>query len=41
MHARKGGAGAIDLAMHLEALSFVDAVNHLMQRLPLRGLDHS
>jgi hypothetical protein len=41
MHARKGGGGAIDLAMHLEALSFVDAVNHLMQRLPLRGLDHS
>lgn len=27
--AKKGGGGAIDLAMHILGLSFVDAVNHL------------
>jgi len=30
--ARKGGGGAIDLAMHLLGLSFVDAVKYLTER---------
>lgn len=30
--AQKGGGGAIDLVMHVEALSFVDAVIYLRQR---------
>jgi hypothetical protein len=30
--ARKGGGGAIDLAMHLLGLSFVDAVKHLTRQ---------
>jgi hypothetical protein len=30
--ARKGGGGAIDLVMHAEALTFVDAVSYLRQR---------
>ena len=28
--ARRGGGGAIDLAMHVLGLSFVEAVRHLM-----------
>jgi hypothetical protein len=30
--AKRGGGGAIDLAVHLCGLSFVDAVKHLQQR---------
>jgi hypothetical protein len=30
--ARQGGGGAIDLAMHVLGLSFVDAVKHLTKR---------
>jgi len=35
--ARKGGGGAIDLAMHLLGLSFVDAVKYLTERAGLDG----
>lgn len=35
--AEKGGGGAIDLAMHLLQLSFVEAVNFLIERGPPRG----
>jgi hypothetical protein len=35
--ARKGGSGAIDLAMHLLDLSFVDAVKLLIERGAQRG----
>jgi len=38
--ARKGGGGAIDLAMHVLGLSFVDAVKHLTESTALRGPDH-
>jgi hypothetical protein len=35
--AKKGGGGAIDLAMHILHLSFVEAVNLLIERRHLRG----
>jgi hypothetical protein len=35
--ARVGGGGAIDLAMHLLQLSFVDAVRLLIERRTTRG----
>jgi hypothetical protein len=38
--AGKGGGGAIDLAMHVLGLSFVDAVKHLTDQVALRGRDH-
>jgi hypothetical protein len=38
--AGKGGGGAIDLAMHLLALSFVDAVKRLTENAGLHGSDH-
>jgi hypothetical protein len=38
--ARKGGGGAIDLAMHLLGLSFADAVKHLTEHASLHGPDH-
>lgn len=38
--ARQGGGGAIDLAMHVLGLSFVDAVKHLTSGAPQRGPDH-
>jgi hypothetical protein len=38
--ARKGGGGAIDLAMHLLGLSFVDSVKFLTERAGLNGPDH-
>jgi hypothetical protein len=37
--ARKGGGGAIDLAMHVLQLSFVDAVRRLL--VEEHGSDHS
>ena len=37
--ARKGGGGAIDLAMHVLGLSFVDAVKHLTGQAGLCGPD--
>ncbi|MGF6880254.1 hypothetical protein [Paraburkholderia sp. MM5477-R1] len=36
-----GGGGAIDLAMHILGLSFVDAVRQLRREVPLHGADHS
>ncbi len=39
--ARIGGGGAIDLAMHLLGLSFVDAVRRLATFGAPRGSDHS
>jgi hypothetical protein len=39
--ARKGGGGAIDLAMHVLGLSFVDAVKLLAEQAGLHGPDHS
>jgi hypothetical protein len=39
--AKKGGGGAIDLAIHVLGLSFVDAVKLLTERVRLRGPDHS
>jgi hypothetical protein len=39
--AKMGGGGAIDLAMHVLGLSFVDAVKLLSERSRLRGPDHS
>lgn len=38
--ARKGGGGAIDLAMHVLGLSFVDAVKSLNKLAGLCGPDH-
>jgi hypothetical protein len=38
--ARRGGGGAIDLAMYLLDLSFVDAVKHLTGEAVRRGPDH-
>ncbi len=38
--ARKGGGGAIDLAMHVLGLSFVDAVKCLTADAGSRGPDH-
>lgn len=38
--AKKGGGGAIDLAMHVLGLSFVDAVRLLTERVASRGPDH-
>jgi len=35
--AMKGGGGAIDLAMHLLQVSFIDAVKHLTERGQLHG----
>jgi hypothetical protein len=37
--AQQGGGGAIDLAMHLLGLSFVDAVKHLVARESNDGPD--
>jgi hypothetical protein len=39
--ARIGGSGAIDLAMHLLGLSFVDAVRRLTTFSAPHGSDHS
>jgi hypothetical protein len=39
--ARTGGGGAIDLAMHVLGLAFVDAVRQLNAQAPDRGPDHS
>ena len=39
--AQLGGGGAIDLAMHLLGLSFVDAVKYLVAREGWHGPDHS
>jgi hypothetical protein len=36
----QGGGGAIDLAMHVLGLSFVDAVKLLTARVGARGPDH-
>lgn len=38
---RTGGGGAIDLAMHLLGLSFVDAVKHLIVHGNRHGADNS
>ena len=38
--ARRGGGGAIDLAMYLLGLSFVDAVKHLTSEAVQDGPDH-
>ena len=38
---RAGGGGAIDLAMYLLGLSFVDAVKHLLVQVSRHGADHS
>lgn len=38
--ARKGGGGAIDLAMHVLGLSFVDAVKSLSKLAGVHGPDH-
>lgn len=38
--ARQGGGGAIDLAIHVLGLSFVDAVKHLTREAARRGPDH-
>jgi hypothetical protein len=38
--AQKGGGGAIDLAMHVRGLSFVDAVKLLTALPGARGSDH-
>jgi hypothetical protein len=38
--AQKGGGGAIDLAMHVRGLSFVDAVKLLTGLVGARGPDH-
>jgi len=39
--ARRGGGGAIDLAMYLLGLSFVDAVKHLAGAAGPNGSDRS
>jgi hypothetical protein len=38
--ARRGGGGAIDLAIHLLDIPFVEAVKHLISRAAPRGADH-
>ena len=38
---RRGGGGAIDLAMHMLGLSFVEAVRHLTTLCVHHGHDHS
>ena len=38
--ARQGGGGAIDLAIHVLGLSFVDAVKHLTSKVDRHGPDH-
>lgn len=38
--ARRGGGGAIDLAIYLLGLSFADAVKHLTSETTRHGLDH-
>ncbi len=38
--AQRGGGGAIDLAMHVLGLSFVDAVKHLVGKTDQHGPDH-
>ena len=38
---RLGGGGAIDLAMHVLGLSFVDAVKHLINAADQHGPDRS
>ena len=38
--ARRGGGGAIDLAMHVLGLSFVDTVKHLAEEVARHGPDH-
>ena len=38
--AGKGGGGAIDLAIHVLGLPFVDAVRHLTDHVGLHGPDH-
>ena len=35
--AKKGGGGAIDLAMHILDLTFVDAVKHLSEQVIVHG----
>lgn len=37
----QGGGGAIDLAMHVLGLSFVNAVKHLTEEADRHGPDHS
>jgi hypothetical protein len=39
--AQRGGGGAIDLAMHVLGLSFVDAVKHFTDGAGRHGPDHS
>jgi hypothetical protein len=39
--ARRGGGGAIDLAIHILGLSFVDAVKHLAEEVARNGPDPS
>ena len=39
--ARRGGGGAIDLAMHVLGLSFVDAVKYLTREADHRGPDRT
>jgi hypothetical protein len=41
MRARRGGGGAIDLAMHVLGVSFVDAVRHLTAAAGQNGPDRS
>ncbi|MBI5277793.1 MAG: hypothetical protein HY854_15180 [Burkholderiales bacterium] len=41
MRTHQGGGGAIDLAMHVLGLSFVDAVKHLTREVGRHGPDHS
>jgi len=38
--ARRGGGGAIDLAMHVLGLAFIDAVRHLTSESAEHGSDH-
>lgn len=38
--AHRGGGGAIDLAMHVLGLSFVEAVKHLTDEAGQHGPDH-
>lgn len=39
--AQRGGGGAIDLAMHILGLSFVDAVKHLIAKGGVHGAHRS
>ena len=41
MRGRCGGGGAIDLAMHVRGLSFVDAVKQLISEQGRHGAHHS